>query len=82
MLLAGALEAPTLVERGRRVPMAVDGLGVHITMTGLALESGALGETVRVRNPTSQRVVEGVVVGPPRIRLRSGIAVHAPAAHP
>jgi flagella basal body P-ring formation protein FlgA len=82
VLVAGALEAPTLVERGRRVRMAVDGVGVHITMTGLALENGALGQTVRVRNPASQRVVEGVVVGPARIRLRSaGLAV-PPAARP
>lgn len=63
------LEAPVLVERGRRVRMAVQAQSIDITMTGVALEDGALGETVRVRNPASSRVVEGVVVGPAQVRL-------------
>ncbi len=69
--LSGAvLQAPVLVERGRRVRMAVEGSGINITMSGLALESGAVGETVRVRNPASGRVVEGVVVGAGQVRLQ------------
>ena len=82
VLQAGALQAPTLVERGRRVRMAVHNQGVRITMTGLALEDGALGETVRVRNPASQRVVEGMVVGPAQIRLLAAVPGTAPAASP
>jgi len=69
VLEADLLEAPVLVERGRRVQMAVESRGMRITMAGAALEDGALGDTVRVRNPTSRRVVEGVVVAPGRVRL-------------
>lgn len=69
VLDSGLLEAPVLVERGRRVRMAVEGAGVTITMSGVALEDGALGDTVQVRNPASRRVVEGVVVGAALVRL-------------
>lgn len=70
ILSASALAAPMLVERGRPVRIALDAHGVYITMSGLAMDNGALGETVRVRNPASQRIVEGVVVGPAQIRVR------------
>jgi len=66
---SAVLEAPVLVERGRRVRMAVQAQGIDITMAGVALEDGALGETVRVRNPASRRIVEGIVVGPAQVRL-------------
>ena len=69
VLDSALLEAPVLVERGRRVRMAIQTKGIDITMAGTALEDGALGETVRVRNPASRRVVEGVVVGPAQVRL-------------
>ena len=70
---SAVLEAPVLVERGRRVRMAVQAQGIDITMAGVALEDGALGETVRVRNPASRRVVEGVVVGPAQVRLSTAV---------
>jgi len=69
------LEAPRLVERGRRVRLIIAGQGINITMSGTALEDGALGETVRVRNPASRRVVEGIVMGPARVRLPAPYAM-------
>jgi len=64
------LEAPRLVERGQRVRLLAEGPGIHISMAGDALQAGALGDTVRVRNPASRRVVDAVVSGPGRVTLR------------
>ena len=63
------LEAPRLVDRGQRVRLVAEGAGIHISMTGVAMEAGALGETVRVRNPASRRVVDAVVTGPGKVSL-------------
>jgi flagella basal body P-ring formation protein FlgA len=69
VLEARLLEAPRLVERGQRVRLVVEAAGIHISMTGQAVEAGALGETIRVRNPASRRVVDAVVTGPGQAAL-------------
>lgn len=63
------LRAPILVERGRRVRMLVRAQGVSISMSGEAMEDGALGEIVKVRNISSRSIVEGVVSGFGAVRL-------------
>ena len=67
------LEAPRLVERGQRVQLVAEGPGIHISMAGQALDDGALGDTVRVRNPASRQVVDAVVSAPGRVSLRVGV---------
>lgn len=66
---AAMLSAPVLVERGRRVRLAVRTQGMDISMSGQAMEDGALGDTVKVRNTSSQAIVEGVVTGAGTVRL-------------
>jgi flagella basal body P-ring formation protein FlgA len=59
-----------LVKKGDFVEVsAVDGLLV-VTMKALALESGAQGETVTVRNPESQKNFSAMVVDENRVRVR------------
>ena len=65
---AAMLSAPVLVERGRRVRLAVRARGMDISMSGQAMEDGALGDTVRVRNTSSRAIVEGVVTGSGTVR--------------
>ena len=67
---AAMLAAPILVERDHRVRMTVRNRDVDISMPGRAMEDGALGETVNVRNASSRAIVEGVVTGPGTVRLR------------
>jgi flagella basal body P-ring formation protein FlgA len=65
---ASMLSAPVLVERGRRVRLAVRTQGMDISMSGQAMEDGALGDTVKVRNTSSRAIVEGVVTGSGTVR--------------
>ena len=59
----------TLVQRGSRVEvLAVHG-ALTITMKGLAMQSGALGETITVRNPESRRDFSAVVTAENQARV-------------
>lgn len=55
------VRAPRLVRRGERVMLAAENAAIRIRMGGKALEDGAAGERISVRNLSSDRVVEGVV---------------------
>ncbi len=58
-----------LVQRGSRIEVvAVDG-ALAITMKGLAMQSGAMGETIVVRNPESRRDFSAVVTAANQARV-------------
>lgn len=61
--------APNLVTRGETVMVTAAAGGTQVTMQGEALDSGALGDRIRVRNNRSDRVVEGEIVERGRIRV-------------
>ncbi|MCC7413262.1 MAG: flagellar basal body P-ring formation protein FlgA [Gammaproteobacteria bacterium] len=61
VLMPQHLETRLAVRRGERVILTADVGGAVVRMTGEALANGAVGDTVRVRNLTSRRVVEGTV---------------------
>lgn len=56
------VEPPRLVERGQRVLLLADTGSVAVRVEAEAMGDGALGERVRVRNLSSQKIVEGQVV--------------------
>jgi len=60
---ASDLALPLLVEKGERVTLRVEVQGLLASMDGEALESGSLGEVIRVKNLSSQRMVQGTVSG-------------------
>ena len=60
---------PPLVQRGDRVRMVAVRGAIRITASGEALAAAARGQTVRVRNLDSQRVVVGRVVGPGAVEM-------------
>ena len=64
VVLPGMAAAPTLVARGERVALQAGGGRIAVQVEGEALADGALGETVRVRNLATRRVVQGTVGGP------------------
>lgn len=53
---------PQLVRRGQRVTLVAKNETLSISITGDALSSGAIGEAVRIRNPVSKQVIEGIVI--------------------
>lgn len=61
VLSPGDVQPRMVVRRGERVVLAADAGGVTVRMAGEALADGPLGARVRVRNLTSERVVEGIV---------------------
>lgn len=58
-----------LVQRGSRVEVVAVSGTLTITMKGLAMQSGARGETIVVRNPESRRDFSAVVVGENQARI-------------
>lgn len=69
VLHTGLLAAPRVIRRGQQVSIRSATTGVQVRMGGRALEGGAIGDLVRVRNASSGRIVEGRVVGPGRVRV-------------
>jgi len=65
---------PVMVARGATVRMTLDTSGIALTAMGLALESGGIGENIRVQNPTSHAVVVGEVTGQNTVRVAPGTA--------
>ena len=61
VLTPAMLASVPLVSRGQQVTLEAQTGGVHIRMAGEALAEAALGQRIRVKNLSSDRVVEGVV---------------------
>jgi flagellar basal body P-ring formation protein FlgA len=66
------LTRPTEVTRGDPVRVGLEANGLSLAGEGIALESGAAGERIRVRNQSSQAVIEALVVGPGQVRVVPG----------
>lgn len=63
------LKTPLWVERGQLVRLLSGGSGIRVSMSGEALEDGGAGDRIRVRNNSSDRVVEGVIESPGVVRV-------------
>lgn len=63
VLRSGQLNAPILVKRGDQVLMVARHEGIEVSMAGEALDGGARGAVVRVRNAGSGQVVQMRVAG-------------------
>jgi len=63
------LVAPVIVAKGTLVTMVVATPMLTLTAIGRALENGALGATIRVRNTDSKTTVEAIVVSSREVRV-------------
>lgn len=63
------VERRTLVQRGNRVDVVAGSGALTITMKGLAMQSGGLGETIVVRNPESRHDFSAVVTAENQARV-------------
>ncbi|MEY2878490.1 MAG: hypothetical protein RLZZ15_870, partial [Verrucomicrobiota bacterium] len=59
-----------LVKKGEVVEVSAQEGRLVVTLKALALENGAQGDTVTVRNPESQRKFAAVVVDENRVQVR------------
>ena len=69
ILSSANLQPRTLVKSGQRVTLVLDLKGLRIKTNGLALQSGRQGQTIKVRNSRSQRIVEGVIAANGQVRV-------------
>lgn len=60
----GDISEPVLVRRNSLVIMKYKTANMLITAQGKARENGTRGETIRIQNSGSGKIIEGVVVGP------------------
>lgn len=63
------IRPPHLVKRGEQVALVAAGTQFAIRMQGQALADGAEGDQVRVKNLSSNRIVEGTVTGQGTVRV-------------
>lgn len=72
-ITAAALDQPVLVARGQQVMLMIQHQGIEASTMGEALKQGRKGEMIRVRNLSSQRVVDGIVESAGVVRV-AGVA--------
>ncbi len=69
VLTSAMVELPILVVRGDAVTVVVPIGAATVTLHGIALDSGRLGEEIRVRNPDSNAIITAVVTGQSRAEI-------------
>ncbi|MDR6433134.1 flagella basal body P-ring formation protein FlgA [Brucella pseudogrignonensis] len=68
-ILIAALSEPSLVTRGVPAMMVFTSGPLTITATGTPLESGAVGDFIKIRNADSGLIVSGTVLADGRIQV-------------
>lgn len=68
-ILRAHLSEPVMVKRGSLVTVVVEEGALRISTRGIALENGGEGETIRVKNMSSQRTIFGKVVDSATVRV-------------
>jgi len=66
------LDGEVAVSGGQQVTLVCAVGGVEVMASGRSVDSGRIGERVRVMNLASRRVVSGVVEAPGVVRTRTG----------
>lgn len=64
------LELPKIVQRGDRVTLEAQALGLNVAAPGLAMANGKVGERIQVKNAQSNKIVDALVIAPGRVRVR------------
>lgn len=72
VLTSDMLMRVSLVEKGAPVILDVTSSGIHLTASGVALESGAMGQRIHVLNPASKMIVAGQVSDRSRVSVLPG----------
>jgi flagella basal body P-ring formation protein FlgA len=82
----GDLARPEIVTRGDVVTIVYEVPGMVLTLRGRASASGALGDTIAVVNPQSNKTLQGQVVAPGKVSVNAPlpgrIAANVASAQP
>ncbi len=60
-LRSSMFNSQRLITKGQKVTITSGQHGIHISMTGIALTNGKLGDRIRVKNTQSSREIEGII---------------------
>lgn len=63
------IELAKLIRKGEQITIVAGNNGLVISMAGIALNDGALGETVRVKNISSKRTIEAHVIDRKKVKV-------------
>ncbi len=69
VISANSLKAAAAIEKGDAVVISAHGNSMSVRMPGIALEEGAIGQQIRVRNTRSQRIVHARVTAPGQVEV-------------
>ena len=64
------LSSPKLIHRNQAVTLVIQQEGLELTTGGIALQNGSKGETIRVKNSGSGRIVSGTVIDAQQVLIR------------
>jgi flagellar basal body P-ring formation protein FlgA len=78
VLRADDVRHPIVVTKGQTITMLFHAPGVELTAMGRAMGEGGVGDTVTVQNPSSFRMIIGVVSAPGTV-IATGPASPAPS---
>jgi flagella basal body P-ring formation protein FlgA len=72
VITPGLVDIPPTVRKNEQVTLLAERAGIAIRASGRAMADAQIGDLIRVRNLSSEQIVEGVVRGP------GTVVVHAP----
>ena len=58
-----------MVNRGEKVVIQAQGIGLNIRTTGIAMEDGVFGELIQVRNAKTNKLLEGRISAPGMVKV-------------
>lgn len=71
ILQARQLEQNWLIARDMLVEIAFQNSAVTVSMPGIAMQNGQLGELIEVRNSSSGRILQATVTGPQKVKINA-----------
>lgn len=74
---ANDVNVPVLIENNSLVTLVYRSGAMNLTVKGKAMEDGAKGSTIRVRNTTSRTILEGHVINGDTVLVQAGTQVAA-----
>ena len=63
------IELAKLINKGERISIVAHDNNLTVSMDGIAVEEGSLGETIKVRNLSSNKIIEGLVSGKKKVQV-------------
>lgn len=68
-LTASMVVLPQSIRQGNRVTIVAAGVNLRLSVAGIAMQAGRIGQFILVRNASSGKVIRAMVTGPGRVRV-------------